>query len=107
MLVLKGNRGKSRVVDIIYSQTYSRCFIYNDYPLMEDSIYLDSSEYSLNDLKECIVEYHDNSKEYSDVRFDYLIIYTNETEESLTDFIEWLKENIWKFNYRDAFVMCQ
>lgn len=106
MLILKGNSGKSVLANIILSETYSRSFEYNDYPVMHGSVCLDSTKHSLEDFKECIVEWHNNNV-YPDEHLDYLIIYTNQSEESLTDFIDWLSKNVWSLHYKDAIVMCK
>ena len=45
MLVLKCDNGKSKVIDSILKETNSICFVYNDYTLFEDSIWLDSRIY--------------------------------------------------------------
>lgn len=103
MLILKGENGKSPIANIILGETYSKCFVYNDYPICSNGgIYLDSTEYSLKDLKECIIDWNENDV-YPDEIYDYLIVYTNYTEESLTDFIDWLG----KYYKRKAIVMCK
>ena len=54
--------------------------------------------YSLIDLQSAITEVMDEN-EYS---YIYLIIYTNEKEEDLKGFIEWLNDNEEMFRYRCA-----
>lgn len=92
MLIVKGDCGKSRVIDILMSKTNSICFVYHDYPLIYNSICLNSLEYSLEDLKECI---SDELKASNDLHYNYIIIYTNKKEKDLKDFIEWLESNPW------------
>ena len=76
MIILKGENGKSKIIDIILDLTISDCFVYNDYPIatFKDSIWLDSRQYSLEHLKLCMVQEITIYKDY----YDYLIIYTNE-----------------------------
>lgn len=99
MMILKGESGKSRVVDIILDGTNSVCFVYNDYSLFENSIWLDSRMYILEHLKLCIVQ---EIVKYED--YDYLVIYTNQTESNLKDFIEWLRMT---FTYKKFIVTCK
>ena len=101
MLILKGENGKSEVVNIILDSTISACFVYNDCPLaaIKNSIWLDSRQYTLEHLKLCMVQ-ETRCKEY----YDYLIVYTNEKESDLKDFIGWLKMT---FTYRNIIVACK
>lgn len=99
MMILKRESGKSRVVDIILDGTNSVCFVYNDYSLFENSIWLDSRMYILEHLKLCIVQ---EIVKYED--YDYLVIYTNQTESNLKDFIEWLRMT---FTYKKFIVTCK
>ena len=102
MLILKGENGKSRVVDIILDSTISACFVYDDYPLVafKNSIWLDSRQYSLEHLKLCMVQEITRYKEY----YDYLIVYTNQKERDLKDFIDWLKMT---FTHMNVIVACK
>lgn len=99
MMILKGESGKSRVVDIILDGTNSVCFVYNDYALFENSIWLDSRMYTLEHLKLCIVQ---EIVKYED--YDYLVVYTNQTESNLKDFIGWLRMT---FTYKKFIVTCK
>ena len=102
MLILKGENGKSGVIDIILDSTISTCFVYYDYPLgaFKNSIWLDSRQYTLEHLKLCMTQEITKYKEY----YDYLIIYTNQKESDLKDFIDWLKMT---FTYRNIIVACK
>ena len=106
MLIVKGKTRKSALAYIMLNETYSRCFVYNDSPVINGAICLDSTEYSLEDFKECITEWHADDV-YPDGYYDYLIIYTNQMEEELRDFIDWLDKNTLLLNYKDAIVMCK
>lgn len=107
MLIVKGLNGKSVLASILYNETNSKCFVYDDYCAIHESICLYSSMYSLEDLKELLMQYHSNNV-YQDEHFDYLIIYTNQTEEDLVDFIGWLKKSeFYLYHYKSAIVMCK
>ena len=107
MLMLKGNNGKSPIANIILNETYSKCFVYNDCPVRSiGGIYLDSTKYSLEDLKECITHWNENEV-YPDEIYEYLIVYTNHTEESLTNFIDWLNKNKNWISCKDIILTCR
>lgn len=97
MLILKGNGGKSIVLNDLAGCTDSICFEYYDMPVVhEGSIWVNSNDYSLVDLQAAITEVMDEN----DYSYIYLIIYTNEKEEDLKDFIEWLDNNEAMFQFR-------
>lgn len=99
MLLLKGDVGKSIVLNDLAGCTDSLYFVYYDTPVVcDDSIWVNSNEHSLIDLQSAITEIMAEN-EYS---YIYLIIYTNEKEEDLKDFIEWLNENETMFKFRCA-----
>ena len=97
MLILKGNCGKSVVLNDLARCTDSICFEYYDMPVVhKNSIWVNSNYYSLIDLQGAIAEIMDEN----DYTYIYLIVYTNETEEDLKDFIKWLNDNEKMFRYR-------
>ena len=56
MLILKGYCGKSTAINIIMNATNSICFVYDEYPILYNSICVDSREYSLENFRKCILE---------------------------------------------------
>jgi hypothetical protein len=92
MLILKGNNGKSRVVSVISQNTTSVCIEYNNYPLFFNSICVDSTQFSLNDLIGCISEEIKDAI-INDRHYDYLIVYTNQYESNLDSLIKWLDKH--------------
>ncbi len=106
MLILKGNCGKSRVIDILADRTNSICFIYDDYLLIFDSFTVNSEKYSLNDFIKCI---SDTLKEEiaNDKRYDYLLIYTNQNEEDLQEVVDWLNKYRFNIPCRDIILTCK
>lgn len=106
MLILKGKCGKSRVIDLLMDKTYSICFVYNDYPLIQGSICVDSVQYSLEDFIKCISE---EMKEaiIHDIDYDYLLIYTNKSENEICTLIDWLDKHEFKIPCRDIILTCK
>jgi hypothetical protein len=105
MLIVKGKTQKSVLANILLDKTNSVCFQYYDSPVIWDSICVDSNEYSLCDFMECIAgEFQEVN---DDNHYDYLIIYTNEYEEVLRDFIDWLDKSVCKYFCKDILVMCK
>lgn len=108
MIILKGDCGKSRVVENLMNTTNSICFMYNDFPSTFSAISLDCREYSLSDFLECISSTLEKTA-VGDERYDYLLIYTNQDEENLQVIINWLKLNEDKGNIpcRDIILTCK
>ncbi len=105
MMILKGDCGKSRVIDILMNKTKSICFVYNDYPLIFNAIGLDSREYSLRDFLDyiaCTLK----KETINDRHYHYLLIYTNREEIDLQEIINWLNDNKWKIPCRDIILTC-
>lgn len=105
MLILKGNAGKSRVIDILMEQTGSVCFVYNDYPLIFNAICVDSKEYSLDDFFNEIEFMFE--KDFATEYFQYLLIYTNEKERSLKRYLKWLEDNRQALRCGQIIITCR
>ncbi len=105
MLILKGDYGKSRVVDFLMDKSNSLCFMYYDHPVICNSIGMDSREYSLKDFLECI---SDTLKGIAieNKHYDYLIIYTNNDEIDLQEIINWINNHRWDIPCRDVILTC-
>ena len=79
MLLLKGENGKSAVLNDLGMCTDSICFEYYDMPVVcKNSIWINSNDYSLIDLQAAITEIMDDN-EYT---YIYLIVYTNDKHTS-------------------------
>lgn len=106
VLVLKGNNGKSRAVDDLVKYTDSICFVYYDHCVIynTDSIFVYNKEHSLIDLQTIITEVMDENDDYP---YTYLVVYTNEKEENLQEFIVWLNHNKPLFHCRDILITCK
>lgn len=105
--ILKGKSGKSRTVDDLLKNTESICYVYYDLslPLYGYSKFVNSHKHSLNDLKEAIML--DNDKQNYDSFLDYFIIYTNNTENELQEFLQWLELFEHQINANTIIVTCK
>lgn len=105
MLILKGDNGKSRVLDIIMNKTNSVCFVYNNYPIICDAICVDSRKYSLEDFLKCISE--DMLTVINDKYYEYLLIYTNQNEEDLKGIIDWINKHKYEIKCINVIITCK
>lgn len=94
MQILKGNFMKSVTVLNLLKNTNSYCYVYYEQPLPSiENYYVNSSVASLEQLRGYLQEKIDWKN--PEIQFDYFILYTNKTEEELSNLINWLngKEN--------------
>lgn len=104
MQILKANVQKSITIShLLNSSPNSLCIVYHDYyPLIYESLWLNSKEYSLDDLKQCVVGEIINARQ----RSGYLIIYTNKTEQELAEFINFIgRQSIYPFD--EVLITCK
>ena len=102
MLILKGNQGKSRIIDLLgrnllFDIDYV-CFEYvdeGDKPVIDGSTYVTSSECTLMEFVEYIDEYINESK-YDYI--EYIFIYTNKCEDEIQDIVQWLADRPYCIN---------
>lgn len=106
MLIVKGETQKSVLVNILMEETDSICLDYNNRPVIYNSISCNKAIYSLGDFMQCIAEECQRLNAYG-VHCDYLIIYTNEKEEDLKEFIDWLDYYRWEIPCKDILVTCK
>lgn len=106
MLIVKGNKQKSVLAQILVHNTQSICFEYCEYPVMYFSYCVDSEIYSLSEFMEFMAQELDTLR-VEDRHLDYLIIYTNEKEEDLKELINWVNENERTICFKDVLVMCK
>lgn len=108
MLLLKGDEGKSRVVEAILYGTDSVAIVYYDNQLPFSSLFLDSKTHSLNDLKRSVLQVnYETGKLNPDFVLDYIIIYTNILEDDLLGFIGWVNEHKNELKCRDVILACK
>lgn len=106
MLVLKGNAGKSEIINSIMKDNGFICYAYYDMPVIygDNAFIVDSNEYSLKEFFDGIYS------EFVDVLHDeyyrYLIIYTNNKENELKQYIDWIKENRKVFRCGQILITC-
>lgn len=106
MLILKGNSGKSKFLCNLLGKNL--CFEYYDYPINLGGFWMSNLNHSIDEFKEyieaCLYEEDKSDKENL---YDYLIIYTNEKEKDLKEFISWLEENERWFLCRNVLITCK
>lgn len=105
MILIKGNKGKSRIVDIIGRSENSFTYMYytEQIPLTEKYFFLNSKTYSLQDLRKVIIK----QNESGDSKCYYMIIYTNLNEDDLSGFIGWINQNEKNLNCTQVIVTCR
>jgi len=105
MQILKGDRLKSVTVESILRSTNSYCYVYYDTVLPFENYYVNSKYATLSQFQGYLQENIDNKN--PKVRHDYFIIYTNNTEEELSELIQWLDGKESDFNCRCILVTCK
>lgn len=104
MLILKGNSMKSDIINSIVQNRKCICFEYHDNPVCFESFFVDSSKYTLDDLINEIDSIFESS--FCDTFFDYLLVYTNEKENTLKKYCKWLEDNRRALRCREIIVTC-
>lgn len=89
MLILRGNQGKSKVVETLLTGSNSIAYIYYDQAMPFDSYFISSKMFGIEEVTRAIRldTLDDRSR-----NFDYFIVYTNEEEHNLQSIIETLRE---------------
>lgn len=106
MLVLKGDNGKSKFINSLLGENI--CFEYCEYSVNLGGFYASSLNHSIDEFKDYIKAcLYEEDRNCVDDIYNYLIVYTNEKEEDLRDFITWLKDNELWFLCRDIIVVCK
>ena len=105
MQVLKGNILKSVTVESILKSTNSYCFVYYEVQLLFESYYVNSKVATLYQLQGYLQEFIEYK--IPDKWYDYFIIYTNNTQEELSELIHWIDGKESKFNCRCILITCR
>lgn len=109
MLILKGNAMKSEIINRIMEYGDSICFTYYDNPVVysnsDNNFFVNKNEYSLEDLFNEIDSMFE--KDLYNEYFRYLIIYTNENENKLKRYIDWMEENRIAFRCSEILITCK
>lgn len=107
MQILKGNNGKSVTVHHILNSTHSTCVVYDTgWTPSFECYFVDSKEDTIKQLKEWIESYI-KKLEKATIHFDYFIIYTNNSEIELKEFIYWLDDNKDRLKAVEVLVTCR
>lgn len=104
MLILKGDKGKSIILNELMRNKFNECIIWDEPSVynIESAWIVDSSEF--NYLYETIKALNDS---LSGENRDWLLIYTNKTEEEITPLIEWVKDQEKYLFFRQVLVTCK
>jgi len=105
MQILKGDKLKSITVESILKSTNSYCYVYYDTVLSFNNYHVNSKYNTLEQFQgylQYFIDWKDPEKYY-----DYFIIYTNNKEKELSEFIQWLDGKEGEFNCRCILVTCR
>lgn len=81
MLLLKGKSGKSVILEHLYKTTNSLAFVFYEQPVIDGALWIGMKSVQFDHFIRQIPEYLDKNERGN--RYDYLIIYTNESEDSI------------------------
>lgn len=106
MLILKGDKGKSVILNELMRSKFNECIIWDEPSVcnIDSAWMIDRSDFDC--LYECIIELN-NSLGYNGEFRDWLLIYTNKTEEEITPLIEWIKDQEKYLLYRQVLITCK
>ena len=106
MLLLKGDNGKSIVLNELMRNKFNECIIWDEPSVytIEPAWIVASNEF--NHLYECIMEFNDSLGAGGENR-DLLLIYTNKTEEEISPLIEWIKDQEKHLFFRQVLITCR
>lgn len=105
MQILKGDNFKSITVEAILRSRSSYCFVYYEEQLPFEHYYINSKVANINQLQGYLQEFIDYKM--PEISYDYVIIYTNKTEEEISNLLQWLKGKELDFNCRCILVTCK
>lgn len=105
MQILKGNILKSVTVENILKYTNSYCYVYYDVQLPFDNYYVNSKVATLEQLQGYLMEHIEYKN--PNRHLDYFIIYTNNTQDELSELIGWLDGKETSFNCKCILITCK
>lgn len=113
MLILKGDKGKSIVLNELMRNKFNECIIWDEPSVRNiepawivDSIVDNMNRCDFGGLYECIMELNDLLGVGGENR-DFLLIYTNKTEEEIIPLIKWLEDQEKYLFFRQVLVTCR
>lgn len=106
MLMLKGDKGKSVILNELMRNKFNECIIWDEPSVynIEPAWIVRNNDF--NYLYECIIELNDSLGAGGENR-DWLLIYTNKTEEEISPLIEWIKDQEKYLFFRQVLVTCK
>ena len=107
MILIKAETGKSVIIETIQKGGVpSLCYSYYEDILPISDCYLNSTEYSINELCDELEEFV-STYEWHKNGIRYFIIYTNEKENDLDSLFYWISKNEGRFDCYDVIVTCR
>lgn len=106
MLILKGENGKSQILESLSQVATVFTYVYYDSQLPFGNIFVNSEDTSLKDFTNTLEQQNKESQE-SIYNVEYIVVYTNLVEAALFDFITWIKNNEKHFNCKQVIITCK
>lgn len=109
MLILKGDKGKSIVLNELMRNKFNECVIWDEpgvYNIESSWIVDPMNRNEFGCLYECIMKLNDSLGVGGENR-DFLLIYTNKTEEEIKPLIEWMKDQEKYLFFKQVLVTCR
>lgn len=105
MLLLKGDKGKSVILNELMRNKFNECIIWDEPSVYNMPAWIVYSN-EFNCLYEFIIELNDSLGGSGENR-DWLLIYTNKTEEEIAPLIEWIKDQEKYLFFGQVLVTCR
>ena len=104
--MLKGGNGKSIILNELMRNKFNECIIWDEPSVynIESALFVDGNEFNI--LYECIIELNDSLGAGGENR-DFLLIYTNKTEEEIRPLIRWIEDQEKYLFFRQVLVTCR
>ena len=113
MLILKGDKGKSVILNELMRNKFNECIIWDEPSVRNieqawtvDNIIDEMNRCDFGSLYECIMELNDSLGAGGENR-DFLLIYTNKTEEEITPLIKWINNQEKYLLFKQVLVTCK
>lgn len=109
MLILKGDKCKSVILNELMRNKFNECIIWDEPSVrnIEPAWIVDSmNRCDFGGLYECIMELNDSLCADGENR-DFLLIYTNKTEEEIVPLIKWINDQEKYLLFKQVLVTCK
>lgn len=106
MLILKGDKCKSVIINQLMCNKFNECVIWDEPSVRNIDFSWSISSSELNVLYEYIVQLNDCLGAGGENR-DFLLIYTNKTEEEIKPLIEWVENQERYLLFKQVLITCK